>query len=211
MTVYEDRSDSELAQMAQAGDQAAEQALMLRYRRTVKSWTRPFFLSGGDSEDLMQEGMIGLLSAVRNFSPADGSQAHGASFRTFAEKCVRRRLISAARSSVRLKHSPLNDGISLDEILSEESQSIPSHVWQQFHRSPEDQVLAREFQDEFAAMSTRDLSPFEAEVLKAYLQGYSYEEIAGLCRRSVKSVDNAVQRIRRKMARHFHLGDFSES
>ena len=199
------RSDAELALLAQGGDQSAEQTLILRYRRMVKSCTRPFFLSGGDSEDLMQEGMIGLLFAVRNFTPAGG-----ASFPTYAEKCVRRRLISAARSSARLKHSPLNDGISLEEILSEESQSVPSFSGQQFHRSPEDQVLARELEDELAHAFLHHLSKFEADVLNSYLQGYSYEEIAGQCRRSVKSVYNAVERIRRKMARRLNSGDFSE-
>ena len=196
--------DAVLLERYRAGDAAAGDALILRYRRIVLACTRPFFLAGGDSEDLLQEGMIGLLSAMRQYDP----QA-GAAFRTYAETCVRRRVISAARSAARLKHSPLNDGVSLEEILSEENQRVSLPVGRSFDRSPEDQLLAREREGDFISAYSRYLSDFERAILAHYLDGLSYGEIAVRTGRSVKSVDNAVQRIRKKLARHLNPGDFS--
>lgn len=196
-------SDNVLLSRAREGDESAEDALILRYRRTVLACTRPYFLAGGDSEDLLQEGMIGLLSAMREFDHGSGT-----SFRTYAELCIRRRVISAARAASRLKHSPLNDGVSLDEILSDENQNVSTLVGRRFDRSPEDQLLAREREGDFLAAYARYLSPFETKILKYYLDGRSYREIAQSCGRSEKSVDNAVQRIRKKLARHLSYGDF---
>lgn len=204
MNDYSGLDDSALLTLARGGNELAEDTLILRYRRTVLACTRPYFLAGGDSEDLLQEGMIGLLSAMREFDPASGS---GASFRTYAQLCIRRRVISAARSASRLKHSPLNDSVSLDEILSDETRS-DSPLARQFDRSPEDQLLAREREGDFIAAYARYLSPFEIRILKYYLDGCSYREIAKSCGRSEKSVDNAVQRIRKKLARHLKFGDF---
>ena len=205
MNDYSGLNDSALLTLARAGDELAEDTLILRYRRTVLACTRPYFLAGGDSEDLLQEGMIGLLSAMREF---DLSPGPGASFRTYAQLCIRRRVISAARNASRLKHSPLNDSVSLDEILSDENRSDSPLAGRQFDRSPEDQLLAREREGDFIAVYARYLSPFENKILKYYLDGCSYREIAKYCGRSEKSVDNAVQRIRKKLARHLKFGDF---
>ena len=202
MNDYSGLDDSALLTLARGGDELAEDTLILRYRRTVLACTRPYFLAGGDSEDLLQEGMIGLLSAMREFD------LDGASFRTYAQLCIRRRVISAARSASRLKHSPLNDSVSLDEILSDENRSDSPLAGRQFDRSPEDQLLAREREGDFIAAYARYLSPFEIKILKFYLDGYSYREIASKSGRSEKSVDNAVQRIRKKLARHLGHGDF---
>lgn len=202
MNDYSGLDDSALLSLAREGDELAEDTLILRYRRTVLACTRPYFLAGGDSEDLLQEGMIGLLSAMREFD------LNGASFRTYAQLCIRRRVISAARSASRLKHSPLNDSVSLDEILSDENRSDSPLAGRQFDRSPEDQLLAREREGDFIAAYARYLSPFEIRILKFYLDGCSYREIAKNCGRSEKSVDNAVQRIRKKLARHLGYGDF---
>jgi RNA polymerase sporulation-specific sigma factor len=197
-------TDLELLQRSRNGEEAAGDALILRYGKVVRSCIRPYFLAGGDSEDLLQEGMIGFLSAMREYH-MDG----GASFRTYAELCIRRRIISAAKSASRLKHSPLNDGISLEEILSEENNSLCHLSGPRFDRSPEDQVLAREREGDVLSVYSRYLSRFETEILSQYLNGESYDEIAAHCGRSRKSVDNAVQRIRKKLARHLTLGDFS--
>jgi RNA polymerase sporulation-specific sigma factor len=197
-------TDLELLQRSRNGEEAAGDALILRYGKVVRSCIRPYFLAGGDSEDLLQEGMIGFLSAMREYH-TDG----GASFRTYAELCIRRRIISAAKSASRLKHSPLNDGISLEEILSEENNSLSHLSGPRFDRSPEDQVLAREREGDVLTVYSRYLSRFETEILSQYLNGESYDEIAAHCGRSRKSVDNAVQRIRKKLARHLTLGDFS--
>ena len=202
MNDYSGLDDIALLTLAREGDELAEDTLILRYRRTVLACTRPYFLAGGDSEDLLQEGMIGLLSAMREFD------LDGASFRTYAQLCIRRRVISAARSASRLKHSPLNDSVSLDEILSDENRSDSPLAGRQFDRSPEDQLLAREREGDFIAAYARYLSPFEIRILKFYRDGCSYREIASKSGRSEKSVDNAVQRIRKKLARHLGHGDF---
>lgn len=200
MIEYPTLSDTELLDRSRKGDELAENTLILRYRRIVRSCTRPFFLAGGDSEDLMQEGMIGLLSAMREYDPAGG-----ASFQTYAELCVRRRLISAARSASRQKHAPLNDGVSLDEILSEEGQRVSSLFSGRMDRSPEDTLLEKERERDVSSFFSQYLSAFENKILKFYLEGCSYSEISVRCGRSVKSVDNAVQRIRRKLLRHLEL------
>lgn len=204
MTDYSTLSDSELLRRSRDGEEAAGNALILRYGKVVRSCTRPYFLAGGDSEDLLQEGMIGLLSAMREFD-----MEGGASFRTYAVLCIRRRIISATRSASRRKHSPLNDGISLEEVLSEENQSLSRWAGQRFERAPEDQVLAREREGDILSAYSRYLSSFELDILRQYLDGESYEAIAAHCGRSKKSVDNAVQRIRKKLARHLNPGDFS--
>ena len=204
MTDYSALSDSQLLQCARAGDEWAQNALVLRYRRVVRSCTRPYFLAGGDSEDLMQEGMIGLLCAMREYDLCART-----SFRTYAELCIRRRIISAARSASRRKHSPLNDGVSLEEILSDENQRGFLIHGQPNVRSLEEQVLAREREGDFISAYAGYLSAFEGLILRHYLDGLSYEEIAARSGRSVKSVDNAVQRIRKKLARRLDYGDFS--
>ena len=201
MIDYSAHSDCELQQLYLTGVEAAGSELALRYRKMVKSCIRPYFLAGGDSEDLLQEGMIGLLSAMREYTPDAGT-----SFKTFAELCVRHRIISAAKSASRQKHAPLNDGVSLDELLSNETAAFP----ERFSRSPEDQLLAREFREDFLTAYSKFLSGFEIEILKYYLDGLSYHEIAVQCGRSEKSVDNAVQRIRKKLVRHTDFGDFSD-
>ena len=163
------------------------------------------FLAGGDSEDLIQEGTFGLLSAIRNYDASEGT-----AFRTYAEHCIRMRLLSAIKSASRLKHIPLNDGISLEQ-LSDDSGADLSAFPVGFLRNPEELVLARESKEELDAAFSRCLSRFEIKVLDLYLEGLSYREIAQRLSRDAKSVDNAVQRIRRKLERDLFLGDISNS
>ena len=197
--------DIELQQRAAAGERAAEEELAGRYLRLVRACARPLFLAGGDSEDLIQEGMFGLLSAIRQFSPDCG-----ASFRTFAEHCIRMRMLSAVKSASRLKHFPLNDGMSLEQ-LSEDPGNHLSSIPDSLRRSPEDLVLARESKKELYDALNACLSKLELQVLDLYLEGLSYQEIAAKLGKESKSVDNAVQRIRRKLARNPNLGDISFS
>ena len=201
MIDYTALSDNELQEKFLNGDDNAGSELAMRYRRMVKICIRPYFLAGGDSEDLLQEGMIGLLSAIRSYSPEGRS-----SFKTFAEVCVKRRIISAAKAAARQKHAPLNDGVSLEEFLSDEATSAHPDP---FSRSPEDQLLAQESQEDFLSTYSQYLSGFEAQILRQYLDGFSYREIAFACDSSEKSVDNAVQRIRKKLARHINFGEIS--
>ena len=205
MCNYADIDDEELQRMAAEGDRSAEETLTERYMRLVRICARPLFLAGGDSEDLIQEGMFGLLSAIRQYDPKMGS-----SFHTFAEHCIHKRLLSAVRSASRLKHLPLNDGMSLEQ-LSEDPHTQLSVTPEVFRRSPEDLVLARESKEELYTLFAQHLSPLEKKVLEHYLEGLSYREIARQLGKTEKSVDSTVQRIRRKLARKSNLGEISGS
>lgn len=202
---YADLSDIELQKLAKEGTQAAEETLVERYLPLVDSCARPMKLFGGEGRDLSQEGVFGLISAVRSFDPENG-----ASFRTYAEHCIRMRLLSAVKSASRLKHFPLNDSMSLEQ-LSEESDPRLSAVLEAFHRNPEDMVLARESKEELYKALSDCLSKYEKRVFTLYFDGRSYQEIGAQLGKDIKSVDNALQRIRRKLARNLNLGDISMS
>ena len=197
MTDYAVLDDIKLQRLAAKGDRDAEEALAERYLRLVRICARPLFLVGGDSEDLIQEGTFGLLSAIRKYDPADGT-----AFKTFAEH------LSAIKSASRLKHFPLNDGISLEE-LSEDPGADISNLPELVRHSPEELILAKESREELYAAFSRCLSSFEIKVLDFYLEGLSYREIADRLCRNAKSIDNAVQRIRQKLARENIFGDIS--
>ena len=205
MIDFSDFSDFQLQQMAAGGDRDAEEALAGRCLFIVRACARPFFLAGGDGEDLTQEGMFGLISAIRQYDPENG-----ASFRTYAEHCIRMRIISAVKSASRLKHFPLNDGLSLEQ-LSEETSLPYGAISESTQPSPEDLVLARESKEELYSAFTKYLSKLEKQVLYLYLDGLSYQDIAQRLGKESKAVDNAVQRIRRKLARDHNLGDISAS
>lgn len=203
MMDYTVESDSALLDLVLKGDRLAEETLVERYMRLVRTCARPLFLAGGDSEDLIQEGMFGLLSAIRQFDPSDGT-----SFRTFAEHCIRRRLYSAIKSASRLKHLPLNNGVSLEQ-LSEDSPMQLSAIPDALLCNPEELVLARERTEELYSELAQCLSGFEKQVLDLYRDGLSYREIAFRLGKEEKSIDNAVQRIRRKLARNPIFGEIS--
>ena len=198
-------SDNDLQRRAVNGDRAAEESLAARYMQLVRACARPLFLAGGDSEDLSQEGMFGLLSAIREFDPS-----LGVSFHSFAEHCIRMRLYSAVKTASRLKHLPLNDSMPLEQ-LSDDPSSQLSAAPELFRRSPEDLVLARESKEELKQLFDRRLSPLEKQVLDLFLDGLSYRDIALVLKKDEKSVDNAVQRIRRKLAHSLNPGDISIS
>ncbi len=202
-------NDEELWKLTVSGDARAEEELIERYTRLVRICARPYFLAGGDSEDLTQEGLMGLLNAIRSYNPKSGT-----AFRPFAEVCIRNRILEAVRSASRKKHDPLNGGVSLEYVIlsEEEARQSPELQPEVFSRSPEEQVLARESEKEFYSTFSRCLSSFETEVLFRFLDGLSYRQIAAEVGRTEKAVDNAVQRIRRKLARqHNFPGDTSGS
>lgn len=183
-------SDEALCQCTAQGDTRAEAELVSRYSRLVRICARPLFLAGGDSEDLIQEGMMGLLHAVRTFDPG-----RCAKFHTYATVCIQSRLRSAIRAAQGGKHAPLNHYISFETPLfdSVTTQSL------QTAQTPEDVVISREERRERLDVLKSRLSGFEAEILPLYLGGLTCGEIADRIGRSAKSVDNAVQRIRRKV------------
>lgn len=199
-----DISDETLHRLAISGNKEAEEQLVKRYSRLVRACARPYFLAGGDSEDLIQEGMLGLLSALREYSP-DG----GASFRTFAELCIRRRLYSAIKSAAGSKHAPLNNYVSLESPAFDGNRTkSDSTLHAVFRREPEDLLIDKERSDEILSDFAVHLSGLEAEILGLYLQGLSYREISDRIDKPLKSVDNAVQRVRKKLAQ-VNYGDIS--
>ena len=206
-TRQSERADEALCTLAASGDRIAEEALVMRYHRLVRICARPYFLAGGDSEDLIQEGMVGLLAAIREY---DSGKA--ASFRTFAEVCIKNRLISVIKAAARDKHIPLNNYVSFETpLFSGNGDHYAYGAADQLQEDPEAILLGREaFQERMRAREGQ-LSGFEASILRLYLNGLSYSEIAAEVNKSPKSVDNAVQRIRRKLAQHHSFGDFSES
>ena len=201
-------TDELLCKLASSGDRSAEETLVLRYMRFARACSRPYFLIGGDSEDLLQEAMFGLLKAIREFD-----EEREASFRTFAEICVKNRIRSAVTAAARDKHAPLNFSVPMEEQPSLEQDPMSD---------PEEQLINREEESErlnalYKTLSPlerlnalyKTLSPLEQRILSLYLHGFSYREIGEQVGRTDKSVDNAVQRIRRKVAKQF--GVFSES
>ena len=199
---FQNLSDEELCLQSAHGNAMAESELVHRYGRLVRACARPLFLAGGDSEDLIQEGMLGLLTAIRGFDPN-----RDAAFRTYAEICVRSRLLTAVRAAQGGKHAPLNHSVSFEPPLFD---GPNAHLFYSAE-SPEDVIIGREELKERLASLKGQLSELEADILPPYLNGLSCGEIAQRVGRSQKSVDNAIQRIRRKMARHFSSGVSSES
>ena len=198
-------SDEQLCQMAARGNRMAEEILVMRCGGLVRGCVRPFFLVGGDSEDLTQEGMLGLLKAIREYDAE-----REAPFRAFAEICVRNRLYSVLRDSMRDKRKALNQSVSFHTPDFDRDSYISgtNHLAQ---RNPEEFLIDREHTAALLSGVRKQLSEFEAKVLGYYLDGLSCGEIADAVGKSPKSVDNAVQRIRRKVARQILSGESSES
>jgi len=183
----------------------SEEALVTEYNRLVRAIARPYFLAGGDGEDLIQEGMVGLLSAIRTYDPNKGTK-----FSTYAEFCVRRRIYSAIRSASGNKHTPLNSYISLESPQLDESSTQSASILS----NPEVFVIERERVGEVEKLLTGTLSRFESAVLALYLEGISYKEMAIRLDKPDKSIDNAIQRIRKKLSKTLipqHTAIISES
>ena len=172
----------------------AAEELVKRYTRLVKTCARPYFLAGADEEDLLQEGMLGLMRAIREFDAA-----RGAPFGAFARLCVTRRIYSAVRAAASPRHDPLNHSMSIDRPLFEDLAQARNRVAAPMS-DPESLVIGNEEREEQLRQLRTLLSEFEAKVLALFLDGLSYQEMAEALHRPVKSVDNAIQRIKRKSA-----------
>ena len=195
------RSDEALCARAQAGDVEAEAALAARYYALVRACARPLFLAGGDGEDLIQEGMFGLIRAIREYS-GDGAAA----FHTFAEVCIRNQLYSALRAAARNKYAPLNDSVSLDHPFFD-SEPYAAGAFDPASVDPEVLIADRDYVRSVLENTAKQLSEFEAKILGYYLDGLTCQEIAKIVGRPLKSVDNAVQRVRRKIAQQLDPGE----
>jgi RNA polymerase sporulation-specific sigma factor len=191
--------DEEIIEEAQAGDIGALEYLINKYKGFVRAKARTYFLIGADREDIIQEGMIGLFKAIRDYREDKLS-----SFRAFAEICITRQIITAIKTATRQKHIPLNSYVSLNKpIFDEESdRTLMDVISEESITDPEEMIINRE---EFAGIEDKMgeiLSDLEWEVLSLYLQGKSYQEIAEELDRHVKSIDNALQRVKRKLEKY---------
>ncbi len=193
---FEEKLDEEIVIEAKKGDVSAQEYLINKYGNFVKSKSKSYFLIGADKEDIYQEGMIGLYKAIRDFKPDKLS-----SFKAFAELCVTRQIITAIKTATRQKHIPLNTYISLNKpIYDEESDRTLLDVLSETKvADPEELVIGREELNHIQSEIGEVLSNLEMEVLMSYVDGKSYQEIACDLDRHAKSIDNALQRVKRKL------------
>ncbi|SEF95862.1 RNA polymerase, sigma 30 subunit, SigH [Caloramator fervidus] len=193
---FDNMMDEEIVALAQEGNKFAEEYLINKYINYVKSKTKSYFLVGADKEDIFQEGMIGLFKAIRDFKNDKLS-----SFRAFAELCITRQIITAIKAATRQKHVPLNCYISLNKpMFEEESERTLIDIVSTLHISdPEEVIISKEERKKIEKKMKEILSDLEIEVLKSYLSGKSYQEIACDLDRHAKSIDNALQRVKRKL------------
>lgn len=193
---YHQLPDEQVAVLAQQGDGLALEYLLNKYKNFVRIKARSYFLVGADHEDIVQEGMIGLYKAVRDFNPEKLT-----SFRAFAELCITRQIITAIKTATRQKHIPLNSYVSLNKPLfdDESDRTLLDVIMEGKNTNPEDLVISQEDLNYIQDKMQEVLSPLEQQVLAAYLDGKSYQEIAENLNRHVKSIDNALQRVKRKL------------
>ena len=189
--------DLNLVVAAQAGDQNASCELVRRYRGLIRYKARAYYLVGADRDDIIQEGMIGLFKAIRDYDPT-----RQASFHSFAELCVTRQIITAVKSATRRKHSPLNSYISLSRSTSmeEDGERLLSDILAAKEICDPAEIVVSAWETNFIRTGMADsLSMFESQVLRLYTNGRSYQEIADRLGRHTKAVDNALQRVKRKL------------
>ena len=203
MHQLENLLDDELVELVHNGDTDALDFLITKYRSFVRMKARSYFLIGADKEDIIQEGMIGLYKSIRDFR---GDKL--ASFRAFAELCITRQIITAIKTATRQKHIPLNSYVSLDKpIFDEESdRTLMDVISGSSIDDPEQLMIHREDFDYMEEKMGEVLSELERQVLALYLDGQSYHEISEELNRHVKSIDNALQRVKRKLERHIEVG-----
>lgn len=210
ITVKEDRfdwdmlGDEEIARAACTGNCHATEFLINKYKNFVRAKARSYFLIGADREDIIQEGMIGLYKSIRDFREDKLS-----SFKAFAELCVTRQIITAIKTATRQKHIPLNSYVSLNKpIFDEDSdRTLMDVISGAKVTDPEELMINREEYGNIEKKMGEILSSLERKVLMLYLEGKSYQEIAMELQRHVKSIDNALQRVKRKLERYLEIRD----
>lgn len=199
MPSFDDMSDEEIVRTAQEGSEEALDYILRKFRPAVTRKANSYFLAGADKDDIIQEGMIGLFKAVRDYRPD-----RDAVFRTFAEICITRQMISAVKSASRLKHTPLNSYISLDKPAhgDDYDQTLSDMIAEGDASNPEDIIIGREQMEMVYVKMEELLSNFECRVLSLYLTGKSYNDIASALGKDSKSIDNALQRIKKKFEKY---------
>jgi len=196
---YDSMMDEEIVELARAGSTVAQEYLINKYRNFVRAKARSYFLIGADREDIIQEGMIGLYKAIRDFKSDKLS-----SFRAFAELCVTRQIITAIKTATRQKHIPLNSYVSLNKPIYDEDsdRTLLDVISGSKITDPEELIISQEEFGDIEDKMGEILSDLEWRVLMSYLDGRSYQEIAADLNRHVKSIDNALQRVKRKLERY---------
>ncbi len=196
---YDSMTDETIVEIARTGDIDAQEYLINKYKNYVRAKARTYFLLGGDKEDLIQEGMIGMYKAIRDFRSDKLS-----SFRAFAELCITRQIITAIKTATRQKHIPLNSYVSLNKPIYDEDsdRTLLDVITGNKVTDPEELIISREEFSEIEEKMGELLSSLEWKVLMYYLEGKSYQEIAEDLGRHVKSIDNALQRVKRKLEKY---------
>jgi RNA polymerase sporulation-specific sigma factor len=203
---YQELEDEQIVELVHNGDSEALDYLINKFKNFVRAKARSYFLIGADKEDIVQEGMIGLYKAIRDFKEDKLS-----SFKAFAELCITRQIITAIKTATRQKHIPLNSYISLDKpIYDEESdRTLMDVISGAKVLDPEELFISQEEFDQIEVKMAELLSDLERKVLALYLDGQSYQEISEELNRHVKSIDNALQRVKRKLERYLEIREFS--
>lgn len=199
LSMLDERADEELVEAVRNGDNQALEFLIHKYRNFVRAKARSYFLIGADREDIVQEGMIGLYKSIRDFR-----EDKLASFKAFAELCITRQIITAIKTATRQKHIPLNSYVSLDKPIYDEDsdRTLLDVICSARLSDPEELVINQEEFDDIEGTMSELLSDLERKVLMLYLDGRSYQEIAVDLNRHVKSIDNALQRVKRKLEKY---------
>jgi len=199
---YEHMADEFIVACVRDGDLYAQDFLIKKYKNFVRAKARSYFLIGADKEDIIQEGMIGLFKAIRDFREDKIS-----SFRAFAELCITRQIITAIKTATRQKHIPLNSYVSLNKPIYDEDsdRTLLDIITGARITDPEELIISREEVSNIEEKIGEILSKLELQVLTYYLQGKSYQEIAVLLNRHIKSIDNALQRVKRKLEKFLEM------
>jgi RNA polymerase sporulation-specific sigma factor len=203
---YKNMEDERLVELVHQGDGDALDFLIHKYQNFVRAKARSYFLVGADREDIVQEGMIGLYKAVRDFKGDKLS-----SFKAFAELCITRQMITAIKTATRQKHIPLNSYVSLDKPIydDESDRTLMDVISGTKETDPEELIVNREKVDDIEVKMAELLSDLERKVLALYLDGRSYQEISEELNRHVKSIDNALQRVKRKLEKYLECREIS--
>lgn len=196
---YTTHNDEEIIALIQNGEADATEYMLKKYYPLVKKSIRTLYLIGADTEDLSQEGMIGLFKAIQSFQPNNN-----ASFYTFAKLCIDRQIYSAIKASNRKKHNPLNSYISFYSRINEDEMELIDNLEAGLDSNPEQIILDRENTTNIEAILEKHLSKMEKQVLTLYLEGKSYSDIASELGKTSKSIDNAIQRIRDKVKKMYN-------
>ncbi len=195
---YLELPDDQLVKLIRMGDNEAESLLLDRYKKVVKQRSASFFMPGADREDLIQEGMVGVFKAIRDYDPAKG-----ASFSTFAEMCIKRQIITAVKSAARMKHAPLNNSLSLNKPVTEDTERVATlgeTLTADESSDPEKVIVMQENLSYIEKYSGEIFTSLEWDVWRMYINGCSYKEIASRLDKTSKAVDNAIRRAKKKLA-----------